>query len=217
MTITFMDIYGKLHIIESDNIVGYGHSTLGENTLLIRHNPNDVTIDEHIAFLDTDSLHTAIKRLEDTQKQACITDASVNDIEEARHGAIGSIAANLAINMLMNERDRQRGPEGFNDAHDNEHTEGQLGYMAAAYLSKDTDVSRMLFHQTGFDKSWYKPGNDETRKLVKGVALALAELERHIRSKMHGRVLTLNEAMEKLGIDNKCRLCPKPDCPNRVE
>ena len=135
--------------------------------------------------------------------------------EETLKSAVGNLAANIAINLLMNERDRQRGPEGFNDAHDDEHTEGQLGYMAASYLVPDSGDGGALFHQTGFDKKWYKPGTDETRRLVKGVALA--ELERHIRSKLHGRIVTLEEMMQKLGVENKCQLCPKPDCPDRKE
>ena len=218
MTLTFMDTYGKLHIIESSNINGYGQSHLGPNTVVIQHSPRGVPTEEHIAFPDRDSMRQAIQRLEDANKQTFKCTGTAEEITAARKEAIAELALRLAITMASAERARQHEKEGFDAAHDDEHTKGQLGNMAAAYLVPDPAVSRVLFNLTGFDGQWYKPGDDVTRRLVKGVALAVAELERHIRSKLEGRVVTLDELVEKLGAKNKCDICPKAsECRDRKE
>ena len=215
MTFSFLDSFEKVHLIRSADISEYGLSPMGANTLLVRHAPNGVPTEEHIQFPSKEALNNAIKRLENAQKDVCL--ANVDNIKGMRQDAIGTVAANVAVNLAMNERNRQRKQEDFTYEHDDEHTNGQLGYMAASYLVPDDKNSQALFHMSGFHRSWYSPGPNETRKLVKGVALAIAELERHIRSKLQGHVITLEELTDKLGITNKCRMCPVVDCPDRKE
>lgn len=218
MTLTFLDKYGKIHIISKNDINGYGQSHMGEHTVVIQHAPRGVPTEEHIAFTDHASMRQAIQRLEDANKPTFKCSGDADEINAARKEAIADLALKLAITMASAERARQHEKEGFDTDHDDEHTKGELGNLAAAYLVPDPAISRMLFNLTGFDGQWYKPGDDDTRRLVKGVALAMAELERHIRGKLESRVMTIDELSKKLGVKNKCDICPKSgECRDRKE
>ena len=93
-----------------------------------------------------------------------------------------------SLELVWAERLRQKEVEGYTPAHDDEHTEGQLAVLAAAYVLSSRgpnytwlvgqvalvlSVSSEAFH--------FKPA-DPIRDLVRAGALILAELERRLRA-----------------------------------
>ena len=94
-------------------------------------------------------------------------------------------ATNTALAKIIWERARQLTQEGYSPAHDDEHTEGQLALLAAAYaLSSRGEPDRDELSEIVSvlePYAWpFKP-NDPIRDLVRAGALILAELERRLR------------------------------------
>lgn len=97
----------------------------------------------------------------------------------------------LAIELIAAERERQVGVEGFGDAHDDEHIDGELCGAAAAYA----DFTHRLIATGVFDarrppgQTWrwssefWKPSPDPIRNLVKAGALIVAEIDRILRER----------------------------------
>ena len=88
-----------------------------------------------------------------------------------------------AAYLIGRERTRQQTQEGYTPAHDDEHTDGQLALLAAAYaLSGSGDLSNayLVAHQIR-DDFLFKP-KDPIRDLTRAGALILAELERRLRA-----------------------------------
>lgn len=104
------------------------------------------------------------------------------ELAALREGAVGLIAA---------ERSRQISVEGWSPEHDDDHEFGQLSAAAAAYAmaaryqvngwnpKKAADVC-----EWPWDISWFKPGDDPIRMLVKVGALAAAEIDRITRERI---------------------------------
>ena len=98
------------------------------------------------------------------------------------------VIARNALEVIIQERIRQTLVEGYTPAHDDEHTEGQLALLAAAYaLSSRDSTSPMTYEVASFLNSspdiWdFKPV-DPIRDLTRAGALLLAELERRLRMK----------------------------------
>lgn len=72
---------------------------------------------------------------------------------------------------ILNERRRQIEVEGWTPEHDDEHEGGELAHAAACY-------ARGSSSDWPWDMSWWKPGRDYRRRLVKAAALIIAEIER---------------------------------------
>lgn len=91
-----------------------------------------------------------------------------------------------ALELVAEERHRQISKEGWSIAHDDNHIEGELARAGAAYILPLE--YRQVQNRGPFAKlpvswpwaaEWYKPTpEDRIRELVKGAALAVAEIER---------------------------------------
>ncbi len=91
-----------------------------------------------------------------------------------------------ALDLIVEERQRQKEIEGWTPEHDNEHTDGSLATVAACYavaetLREDFDTNDIMpdFWPESWDESWWKPSPDNRiKELAKAGALILAEIER---------------------------------------
>ena len=92
-----------------------------------------------------------------------------------------------AATLVLQERERLILKEGYTSAHDDEHTEGQLAFLAAAYaLSsrdhiKDSEILKLMTTMFKYSDFAFKP-KDPIRDLTRAGALILAELERRLRA-----------------------------------
>jgi hypothetical protein len=103
-----------------------------------------------------------------------------------------------ALIDVMNERDRQQDVEGFDRAHDDAYTGGELAKAALCYLgtivftrdlvSKGRIQPDIRLHQTlkppamwPWNSDFWKP-KGERRDLIRAAALLLAEIERMDRA-----------------------------------
>jgi hypothetical protein len=99
------------------------------------------------------------------------------------------VMSNKALKLIIEERIRQTLVEGYTLAHDDEHTDGQLAMLAAAYALSSRgvkhydealqEVASVLNFSDWFDK--FK-SQDPIHDLVRAGALILAELERRLRA-----------------------------------
>ncbi len=96
-----------------------------------------------------------------------------------------------AIGKIYSERIRQITQEGWNEEHDDKHTDGELARAAAVYaVPANHRTQAMLFSTWPFDDSWLKlTPDDREKELVKAGALIVAELERLARTKFPKYVL----------------------------
>lgn len=106
-----------------------------------------------------------------------------------------------AIELLIEERNRQIAEEGWHESHDDEHDTHQLACAAAAYAwpaefdgyefienpefpGEITPSGVDRLDMFPFHKDWWKPTpNDRIKELVKAGALIVAEIERLQRIK----------------------------------
>ena len=94
----------------------------------------------------------------------------------------------VAIGRIAAERTRQQTQEGYTIAHDDEHTEGQLALLAAAYTVTSRGGTGELYSLLHLESALKKYGwpfkpKDPIADLVRAGALILAELERRLRAK----------------------------------
>jgi ParB-like chromosome segregation protein Spo0J len=82
-----------------------------------------------------------------------------------------------AIDDAIAERERQINVEGWTPAHDDKHANGELVDAAVYYLSAARSGAFELPAGWPLPAEWWKPSSAR-RNLIKGIALALAELER---------------------------------------
>lgn len=111
-----------------------------------------------------------------------------------------------AVREVLAERRRVVEVEGFDAKHDDEHDGGELAAAAAAYLMAAADVLHPLSSALGvytngqmpdvwpWDQKWWKPSEPD-RMLVKGIGLALAELERLHRARLVAGSITKPRAL----------------------
>lgn len=110
---------------------------------------------------------------------------------------------------VLAERQRQVEVEGWTHEHDDQHTNMEMAYAASAYLGPVwmappavsggdfTVSSKPLFDfppiQWAWHREWWKPGGDSAEdyrwRLVRGAALALAEIERLDRAEALSQAL----------------------------
>lgn len=106
----------------------------------------------------------------------------------ARRSSLGVMLlmddAPVAWKDVLQERVRQIEVEGFDDAHDDQHSGWEIMAAGAAYAAEAASQARgpTRAHDAGlalwpWDWSWWKPG-DYRRMLVKAGALILAAIER---------------------------------------
>lgn len=96
-----------------------------------------------------------------------------------------------AIADVVFERERQQEQERFNAEHDDQHIGGELAIAAACYLNPNPRHSNSGIPVAWpWSDDWWKPAADPRadtpadyrRRLVKGTALAIAEIDRFDRS-----------------------------------
>lgn len=91
--------------------------------------------------------------------------------------------APTAMELIVAERVRQVGVEGWSLEHDDTHTNGEIAQAAAVYALPESERF-MFIDDTSpelwpWDDAWYKPSPDNRlRELVKAGALIVAEIER---------------------------------------
>lgn len=95
-----------------------------------------------------------------------------------------------ALDLITAERLRQQTEEGYTPEHDDEHTEGQLALLTAAYVCSSRppyapvhgllETIKEALDLYGWEDS-FEP-KDPIRDLVRAGALILAELERRLRA-----------------------------------
>jgi hypothetical protein len=108
---------------------------------------------------------------------------------ERRQSAHAS--SQTALELVMAERARQVGMCGWTAEHDDQHGDGELAKAAATYITPAMD--RWMTEDEACHRGWvpalwpwdgntWKPRRkDRVRELVKGCALAVAELDRLLR------------------------------------
>lgn len=92
------------------------------------------------------------------------------------------------VDLIIAERLRQIGQEGWTPAHDDAHAGGELAAAAGSYALVsvfDTPHSRqrIFARYWPWGPEWFKPSDDPIRNLVKAGALIVAEIERLQRAK----------------------------------
>src|SRR5262245_2716039 len=78
------------------------------------------------------------------------------------------LGASPGLDLIAQERLRQINEEGFEPAHDDSHTEGELADAALCYLSPDDQV--LVDLHWPWNERWWKP-KDRLRNLVRAGAL----------------------------------------------
>jgi hypothetical protein len=82
------------------------------------------------------------------------------------------------VNELLDERRRQVGL-GYDAAHDDAHTDGLIAFeAAAAIMPRGARLDAPLGSSWTFKDDWIDPTLPRRARLVQGIALAIAELER---------------------------------------
>ncbi len=96
------------------------------------------------------------------------------------------------VELILLERLRQIQGEGWNAAHDDEHTDGGMADAAACYASLAAEQVRGEDNPCAdreppiewpWETSWWKPKDDPIRNLVRAGALIAAEIDRQQREK----------------------------------
>jgi len=87
-----------------------------------------------------------------------------------------------AIEDIIAERKRQKREERFDEAHDDDHANGELAAAAGCYaLHAHDDLSKCRYPDGPawwpFDGKWWKPKTPR-QNLVRAAALIVAEIER---------------------------------------
>lgn len=99
------------------------------------------------------------------------------------------------IQLISKERDRQLFVHGFNAAHDDKHTDGELAKAAESYLNAvtcpdeegDEKGKPRPSWDWPWDKDWWRPSQDDVQNLVKAGALIAAEIDRRQRLREEGK------------------------------
>lgn len=96
-----------------------------------------------------------------------------------------------AMDDVLTERNRQMmsknvGGEAWSQAHDDEHTQGELAKAAACYTLSDYTDPRVVNWVWPWDRKWWKP-KSRRRDLVIAGALIIAEIERLDRAEEKAR------------------------------
>ena len=130
-----------------------------------------------------------------------------------------------AIEMIADERERQKKVEGWSEEHDDQHIDNELANAAATY-AMDNNCRKALTEMCAepllpapptwpFDDKWWKPSKDNRiKELVKAGALIVAEIERLQRLEerkslyIHDEYVTYYTAnlLKEKGFDGPCEM-----------
>lgn len=100
-----------------------------------------------------------------------------------------------AASDVLAERERQRRVEGWTDAHDDQHSEGEMADAAASYAGQWLP-DQMVYDDGGepkypimwpWNSEWWKP-KGRRRDLVRAGALIVAEIERLDRAALRALI-----------------------------
>jgi hypothetical protein len=82
--------------------------------------------------------------------------------------------------IILNERKRQISAEGYDAAHDDAHTSGQLATAAKCYVTapEGREMCGAVPSAWPWEPQWWKPSPDRVRDLAKAGALYMAEAAR---------------------------------------
>jgi len=102
---------------------------------------------------------------------------------------INATISRKSIDLILAERVRQSMVEDYTIIHDDEHTEGQLALLAAAYvlssredlLGPSMSTTRKSLRLILMSYRWSFKPKDPIRDLIRAGALILAELDRRLR------------------------------------
>lgn len=83
---------------------------------------------------------------------------------------------------MVAERRRQRETEGWSDAHDDAHEDGELATAGCCYVLNAFDSKSTPPAMWPWERKWWKP-QGFWRDLVRGAALILAEMDRALRKR----------------------------------
>ena len=106
-------------------------------------------------------------------------------VARAEGSFVSAMPTTAAERDVLTERSRQVVDEGWDNDHDDTHSEGELAKSAGCYawIAAQSDALRAAFVRppptwpVEWDEDWWKP-TDRRRDLVKAAALILAEIER---------------------------------------
>lgn len=93
---------------------------------------------------------------------------------------------------IARERRRQIEVEGWSEANDDDHLEGELATAARCYLqvaemqAKHGREAIPVHYEWPWTRVWWKPSDDPIRNLEKAGALMAAEIDRLKRARVHG-------------------------------
>lgn len=99
-----------------------------------------------------------------------------------------------AIELIVQERQRQITVEGWTPAHDDQHDCEELAQAAACYAYPPQRAYPHRLEDWPFAAEWFKEGPNRMRELVKAGALIVAEIERLQRARMSKSETTAKEA-----------------------
>lgn len=89
------------------------------------------------------------------------------------------------LELILEERKHQKAL-GYDAEHDDTHTNNEISLAASCYLLKCSHPGITTEIQNNLNWEIYPSNWDYKSNLVKGIALAIAELERVIRSEKDG-------------------------------
>ena len=116
------------------------------------------------------------------------TEALRKENEQLRQ-RIAELESNKAVSDVIAERRRQIEVEGFTPERDDTYTECQLSDAAGCYaMFSSAYPAGDPIHYWPWDKTWWKPSDDERRNRVKAAALLIADIERLDRAALKGGV-----------------------------
>ena len=128
-----------------------------------------------------------------------------------------------AVQRIVAERQRQQRVEGFDLAHDDEHTNGELAgaaacYAAGALLANAQGLQAWPWWDGNGHPQWFKLTGDRERDLEKAGALILAELERLIRARKaaHKKAAAAYQGCQGTHLSNCGDQC-NGSCTKKVE
>jgi hypothetical protein len=93
----------------------------------------------------------------------------------SRRGVISAVSKGASL--IVEERERQIGQEGWNANHDDAHGNGELVDAAICYALAYTSRATNRRWRWPWEGRWWKP-SDRKRNLVKAGALIAAEIDR---------------------------------------
>lgn len=103
------------------------------------------------------------------------------------------------VDLIAEERARQRDVELWCDTHDDQHKFGEMALAAMSYARPEVFSGSKVPFSWPWDTNWWKPSDDKVRNLVKAGALIAAEIDRLQRLTRAG--LRQIPGVERIAVD----------------